>query len=718
MTSSVQSPLVLVVDDDAMMRLLVRETLEQCAFRVAEAEDGRACLARFEEARPDIVLLDVMMPVLDGFDTCIELRKLPGGAHTPVLMMTGLDDPESVNRAYEAGATDFITKPISWPLLGHRVRYMLRAAAAIHDLAESQARLASAQRIAQLGHWDWDLDSDQVRRSEEVYRIIGRGADEFASTHKTFLEIIHPDDRSAVEDALWEAVQRHRPYSVDFRVVRPDGSTRIVHEYGEVHYDAHGKPLYMQGTTQDITERVNAEQRIRHLALYDRLTGLANRELFQQQVEQVLAEAKRHRRTMATLCLDLDRFARINDTLGHAAGDALLKQVAERLMQIVRTSDAVVRLSEPPCDGDVARFAGDEFAVLLSELGQGQDAAKVAQRFHDMMAPPFLLDGQEVFVTISVGISVYPDDGAESDALLRNAHAAMRHAKDQGRNNFQFYSGSLHASAREKLSLENDLRRALERDEFVVYYQPQIDVQTGTLVGVEALVRWQHPERGLVPPLRFIPLAEETGLIVPIGECVLRKACRQNKAWQAAGFAPIRVAVNMASANFRQPYLAETVDAALAESALDARYLELEMTESALMQDLDSTLAVLNRLKQMGVALSIDDFGTGYSSLSYLKRFPIDCLKIDQSFVRDIPADADDAALVEAIIAMARSLKLGVVAEGVETAEQAAFLAERECDYMQGYLYSKPVAAEDITRMLQNNVRFAPAVRRLRAVQV
>jgi diguanylate cyclase (GGDEF)-like protein/PAS domain S-box-containing protein len=703
MSTSDQKQLVLVVDDEAIMRLLARTTLEQAGFAVEEADDGQAGLAAFERLQPDLVLLDVVMPILDGFDACQALRKLEGGEHAPVLMMTGLDDADSINRAYQVGATDFITKPIAWPMLGHRVRYLLRAQRALFDLQKSQARLTNAQRIAQLGHWEWHVATDQVQRSDEVYRIAGRTPEELSAAHKSFLDIIHPEDRPTVDEALYAALYRQQPFNLHFRIVRLDGTIRTVHEQGEVHYDAAGNPARMQGATQDITERKDAEDQIRQLALYDSLTGLPNRRLFKEQLSHAVARAERSGQVLALLSLDLDRFKRINDTLGHEVGDLLLKETTNRLIKSLRQTDSVTRNDLNSANHCIARQGGDEFTLLLVDLFQAQDAAKVARRILEALSQPFNLNGNEIVMSAGIGIALYPLDGADADSLLKNADAAMHYAKGQHKNNCQYYNGKMNTSALQKITLESNLHRALERHEFVLYYQPKIDATSGLIIGAEALIRWHHPDLGLLSPTEFIPLAEESGLIIPIGEWVIRNACMQTRRWHEAGFTTMQVAVNMSSQNFEQEKLDRTIGKILAECGLDARYLELEMTESTLMREAETMVNTLRRLKATGIRLSIDDFGTGYSSLSYLKRFALDALKIDRSFVHDITSSEDAAAITSAIIAMARSLKIAVIAEGVETDSQAALLRSQGCQFMQGYLFSRPVPAPEFTMLLQKD---------------
>ncbi|HUP95871.1 MAG TPA: EAL domain-containing protein [Burkholderiales bacterium] len=702
MTDACETQIVLVVDDDTTMRLLARATLEQAGFIVEEAADGRAALTAFERLRPDIVLLDVQMPLLDGFETCAALRKLEGGDVAPVLMMTGLDDSESINRAYEAGGTDFITKPIAWPMLGHRVRYLLRANRAFLDLTQSQARLVNAQRIAQLGHWDWDIASDRAQCSDEMYRILGQMPEQFSVTYLTFLEIVHPDDRAIVKNAVYSTLHRQESFNLDFRIVRPDGTVRIVHEQGEIQYDAGGQPVHMHGTIQDITERTRAAEQIRRLALYDTLTGLPNRHLFKEQLSHAVARAQRTGEVLIMLSLDLDRFKRVNDTLGHEGGDVLLKEASARLAKALRPSDYVTRNDADSINDSVARPGGDEFTVLLA-VSQAQDGAKVAARILDALSQPFTIAANEIVVSASIGIVVYPLDGSDAESLLKNADAAMYYAKEQGKNNYQYYNQSMNLSAVERLTLEAKLHRALERSEFSLYYQPKIDVATGAIIGVEALMRWRHPELGLVSPGDFIPLAEETGLIIPIGEWVLATACAEIRGWLQDGLAAVPIAVNISAKQFRQQDICATVTRVLREFDVPARLLEIEITESTAMHHAEATIATLRNLKALGLSIAIDDFGTGYSSLSYLKRFPIDSLKIDRSFVTGLPGNADDAPIAQAIITMAHALRLKVVAEGVENDAQREFLAANGCDEMQGYYYSRPVPADECTRLIREH---------------
>jgi PAS domain S-box-containing protein len=712
--SEVLGPLILVVDDDEAARVLTEIVLTNAEFRVVQAENGEEALEVFRAERPDIVLLDVSMPVMDGFDACRALRKLPGGESVPVLMLTGHEDLASINRAYEVGATDFLAKSNNLEIIAHRVRYMLRAARAFSELEKNREGLSSAQRMARMGGWEWRADSDQLILSAEICDMFGLGANDNQGSSERFLNYVHCDDREGVRQAVVAALRGIRPYDVHHRFTLPDGTERHVHAKAEISFDANGRALSLRGTIQDVTERWLAEQRIHSLAYYDSLTGLPNRLMFRDQLDRAIARCVREGQQLAVMFLDLDKFKRVNDTLGHSVGDQLLAAAAERIADCVRGTEMVSRDgSGLPAPDEakaahagaalrVGRLGGDEFTLYLDDVGEPQNAARVARRILAELARPFALGQHEIVMSASIGIAVCPADGKDVELLLGNADVAMYHAKEQGRNNYQFYSRAMNAEAFQKLSLESNLRKALERGEFVLYYQPLVSVASGAVLGAEALIRWQHPEMGMVSPLEFIPLAEETGLIVPISEWVLDQACRQAAVWQRVGTQPVMVSVNLSGVNIRQNSMPQTVARALKASGLDPLCLKLELTESVLMRDVETTLAVLKKLKDMGVKLCIDDFGTGYSSFSYLRRFPLHTLKIDRSFVRDIPGHEDVAAITRAIIAMGHSLKLNVVAEGVETHPQLDYLRELGCDEYQGYLFSAAIPAVQFEALLRS----------------
>ena len=571
----------------------------------------------------------------------------------------------------------------------------------LRQLKESESSLAEAQHLAQMGNWYWDIPRQITYWSDEMYRLLGYAPGACTPNWKSFEVLVDVRELEALREQLRAVIAAPGSFSADSHITTPDGLYRIMHGEISSTANAEGKVVRLHGMIHDITEQRDAEEKMHYLAMYDALTGLPNRQLFHQQLTQAVARAHRNGDHIAIMFIDLDRFKRINDTLGHATGDMLLREVAARLNRCVRTTDQVGRDGDSMLpEGSVARLAGDEFTVTLDTLRDPQDAARVARRIISEVSRPFMLSGQEVVVTTSIGIAVYPEDGEQAEMLLKNADVAMYQAKDLGRNAYQFFAGEMNSAAVERLRLENELRRAMEGDQLSLHYQIKIDARDGSIAGLEALMRWRHPELGMVPPVTFIPVAEEIGLIVDFGAWVLEEACRQTKAWRDAGLPVAPIAINLASPSFRQPDLVERVASALRRHDVLPADLCIEATESILMRDADATMATLKQLRELGVKLSIDDFGTGYSSLSYLRRFPIDQLKIDRSFVNDLVVNSDDAAIINAIASLARSLNLDVVAEGVETVEQARLLAKQGCYIMQGYFFSKPVSAEELTQIL------------------
>jgi len=694
-------PLVLIVDDDASIRTLAARALEHEGYRVALAETGSEGLRLTLDRRPDLVLLDVQLPGLSGYDVCRRICDDPRTAHTPVVMLTGNDDVESIDLAYTYGARDFVSKPVNWHLLMYRIRYLLRDAEALVHLAKHRERLNRAQRMARMGYWEVDVESQLVHCSDEIRERCGFPRDDSPVHLQRMIDLVHPADRPDFVRTLEECIRNLGEFEFEHRLVMPDGEVRVAHVQGRVSRDEAKGRLLVEGVSQDVTERRAAERQIRHLALHDVLTGLGNRRQFSRRLELAADLAQRHKRRVGVLLLDLDDFKRINDTLGHLAGDALLQEVTARLVGSMRSGDwSGDRDGSQPV---LCRMGGDEFSVLLPDVIDPQEAGRVARRILSTLSDPYVVDDREIVVSASIGIAIFPDDGRDPDSLLRNADVAMYHAKRRGRRNYQFFDESMNTEANERLLTEGRLRRALEHDGLAVYYQPKIDLRNGRIAGCEALVRIQDPEIGLVSPAVFIPVAEQTGLIVPLGAQVLRTACRQARSWEKSGLAALRVSVNLSARQLAEGSLTGLVEGVLLESGLDPGLLDLEVTESALMNHEDAAAAQLQRLRDMGISVSLDDFGTGYSSMSYLKSLPLDCLKIDQSFVRGIEANAGDAAITDAILSMARALKLRTVAEGVETEPQRRFLAGRQCDEVQGYLFSPPVPPADFEEFVRRH---------------
>ena len=704
---------VLLVDDDGVARLLTASALTERGFRVIEAASGAAALELFASETPDIVVLDALMPDLDGFATCERLRRLAGGEHVPVLMLTGLDDETSIARAYEAGATDFFVKTNSqWTLLAERLRYLLRSARMRKELAASQANLTRAQRIARLGNWGWDLLARRVSLSDECYSIAGLTRQEQGVADWFVWSRVLEEDRARITGLFREALVTRKPLDFECRVVRPNNQVRAVHVEAEMEFDDGGRAVAMHGVVQDITERRQAEDQIRLLANFDSLTGLPNRRFFRDQLAATVERARATGSMVAVLFIDIDRFKQTNDTLGHDMGDQLLREVAKRLNHTLRGSDTVARSdvaeTSVATQGNtgrapthsVARLGGDEFIVLLTDITGADDVARVAERLLEAIRQPIHCGAQELFVTASIGVSLHPNHGDDVDSLIRMADIAMYVVKDAGRNGWQLFDDAMNAATAQRWRLETSLHRALERNELVLHYQPKVDAETGAIVGAEALMRWQR-DGELVPPAQFIAVAEESGLIVPITEWAIDEVCRRLLGWTEAGMQPVPVSINISSRHIQRASLVEPVQRALATSGLSAGLLELELTETVLMQNIEAALPLLQALKRLGVSISIDDFGTGYSSLSYLKRLPIDTLKIDRSFVRELESSDDNAAIVTAIIAMGRSLNLRVVAEGVETRYQMHRLHEQGCRLMQGWLFAKAVDADAFLELLR-----------------
>ncbi len=484
------------------------------------------------------------------------------------------------------------------------------------------------------------------------------------------------------------------------RYVRKDGGIVWAKVTASTIHSKEGRTIYHIGIIEDLTESRKAADKIHLLAYYDSLTGLPNRTFHKELMKRAIEHAKRHHEIFALIYLGLDNFQRINDTFGHSIGDLLLKAVAGRLTASLRKSDYVATSYEGEATEVISRVGGDEFILLAPDLAQAQDTAKTASRLLREISEPYDLDGREVFMSASIGIALYPDDGTEVDDLLKNADTAMGYAKNEGKNNYQFYSASMNSSVLELLTLENDLRKALARNELVLYYQPRVDAATRMVTGMEALLRWIHPQKGLIPPMDFIPLAEANGLIIPIGEFVIRAVCEQIKTWQEAGYKQTPVALNVSARQFDQKNFAEVIREILLEVAVSPQRLELEITESTLMRNSEKAIQTLNELSVMGMGIAVDDFGTGYSSLSYLKRLPLNFLKVDKSFIDNLTSDPSDQAIVEATITMAHGLNLKVIAEGVETEEQLSFLQENGCDEIQGYFFSRPLPSEEIPGIL------------------
>ena len=692
---------VLVADDELTARLLMQAALLRAGFEVDLAEDGDDALRQFASRRYDIVMLDVEMPGANGYQVCTRMRE-EVGAELPIVMVTGMDDVESVEQAFEAGATDFIAKPINWALIGHRVKYLLRGHRVLRDLNLANARNAATLDAIPDLLFELDLDGRYLTVHTPRHELLAAPPDQLIG--RTVADVLPAEAAATCLAALREAAGSGGSVGKQLQLPLANGVRWFELSVARKSSGDGQAPTFIV-LSRDITERKDAENRVYRLAYVDTLTGLPNRLAFAERLEREVRRARHHHDKLAILFMDLDRFKNVNDTLGHGAGDLLLQMVADRLRKGVRPADLVARSDQAETEIDLARLGGDEFTLLMPQLHNGENALRLARRVHEMMRRPFILEGREVVVTASIGIAIYPDDGQNAASLLKHADTAMYHAKDEGRDNFKFYSSALTEEAMRRLDMESHLRLALERNEFFLAYQPQLEMASGRIHSLEALIRWNHPERGLVSPAEFIPVAEENGLIVPIGAWVLRAACADAARWRASGH-PLRVAVNLSAIQFRQADLVDQVGDILRETGLAAELLELEVTEGILMEHSEATLRTLSGLRALGLQLSLDDFGTGYSSLSYLKRLPLNNLKVDQSFVRGLPADRESLAIVRAIVGLAKNLGFTVTAEGIETIEQARLLEGFSCEMLQGYYISRPVPAGEIAALLVRQWNF------------
>ncbi|MDH4084738.1 MAG: EAL domain-containing protein [Nitrospira sp.] len=696
-------PLALVVDDDPTFCMLSRMSLEQEELRVEEANSGQAAIDFAASTMPDIIVLDVQMPGMDGFIACQRLRKLPGGEFVPILIMTGLDDVDSIAKAYEMGATDFIVKPCHGLILSQRVRYMLRASQNLSALRSSESRLAQAQRIAQLGGWEWDVSQQRIEMSDAACHILGISPAAFGHSQNGYLDRVHEADRALVAEAMRQGAADGTGFDLDHRIIQSDGTERIVHLLGEPIADDAGTAQRVVGSVQDVTDKRAAEAKIYFLANYDNVTHLPNRSLFLHRVAQAITCGAGSSVIGAILVLGLDRYHRICDMHGSRSGNQIIKDVTERLQQSlsVGTSIAHYAGTESPV---LARLADGQFAVFLANLSEPQDSAKVAQSFLDVLGSPFQVGTTSLTLSANIGIAIPGTDGTDAEQLLRNAATALQSAITKGHNYYQFYSDAMNASIAARVSLEQDLRAAIAGNQFVLHYQPQVDILSEKVIGFEALIRWQHPTRGLISPAEFIPVAEEEELIVDMSEWVIKSVTQQQRAWHKKGLAPTAVSINLSGLHFRQRNIASQIKGLVFAEGGNPQDIELELTESVLMTDAPSTAATLKELKESGFRLAIDDFGTGSSSLAYLQRFPIDTIKIDQAFVKDLKLGKVDSPIMRAIIGMGRALKLHIVAEGVETRDQLAFLRMQGCEAYQGYLFSKPVPANQLQHLLRDRL--------------
>lgn len=685
--------LALVVDDDAVARMIAKQNLLKIGFEVFEADDGDNALTLLDTITPDVILMDVEMERVSGYQACRSLRAMAQFRLVPVIMLTAHGDADSVEKAFDAGATDFVTKPVSWSLFKHRIQYVLRG-------TEIVTELTNAEKISSLGSYRLLFGGDTIW-SSGLQSLFDFAPD----LHADIASMVHADDLAGFEDCM-KSVRAGQSMKLSHRIATPDKSLFIVQHWAEPIVNHEGVVLGIHGTIQDDTEREKATQKIYQLAYSDPVTSLPNRTAFMENLQNTIAQSERENVRCAVLFLDLDDFKRINDSLGHGVGDLVLVEVAKRLQSLVDSlesdqygsdvdnkSMSVVKANKVNL---AARLGGDEFGIVLGHGVNEELVLSTASKLVEMIGVPFEQEGRKLTVTPSVGVAVYPADGDSGEVLLKNADAAMYFAKNKGKNTVKQYESMLSEIAQRRLLVENQLRQAINNNEMYLVYQPQISLQDRSIVGVEALARWDSSLLGFVSPLEFITIAEDVGLIDVLGDWVLETACSQFVAWQDNGLDIPRLAVNISVRQFKQDAFVGNLKSIIQSTKINPNRLELEITESVLAEDTEQAIEKLNEIKDLGIELSIDDFGTGYSSLSYLKQFPIDRLKIDRSFVDGLEIGSDDYAIVTAILGLARGLSLSVIAEGVETTAQLDILVNMGCQEAQGYLISKPCRKEDI----------------------
>jgi diguanylate cyclase (GGDEF)-like protein/PAS domain S-box-containing protein len=715
---------ILIVDDNATNRYLLETLLSASGYEVQTASDGIEALERLSACPCDLIVSDILMPRMDGFQLCREVKCNERLRAIPFIFYTATyTDPKDESFAMSLGAARFIVKPQEPEVFIALMREALaaRASGALISTPPPEQdqrgyyKEYNERLIRKLEDKVLQLERahDSLARSEHRYRELIENANDIIYTHDlagrissfnraaevltgygtleasgaAFSELLSPHPPALLQQILDENASG-QPFGCELEIFTKD-QRRVTLEIRSRPIWESGRVIGVQGIARDVTERKRHEERIRHLAYYDTVTGLPNRALILDRLGQVLLQACRQEQLAAVAFIDLDRFKTINDSLGHTAGDQLLCEVAGRVRSQLRGVDTL------------ARLGGDEFLLLIPHIRVETDAAHVAQKVLATFAKPFLASGRELRLTASLGLSLFPKDGSDPETLIKHADAAMYRAKAAGRNGYQFFAAEMTARASERLALENALRRAFERGELCLHYQPQLTLDGARMAGVEALLRWPHPERGMVSPVEFIPMADEIGLIVALGEWVLRTASFQQRAWVNQGLSSLRVSVNLSPRQLQQRALIPMVRKTLTEAGLDPRSLDLEITESSLMDDPEQVIAQLVELRALGVTISMDDFGIGYSSLSYLKRLPLDRLKIDQSFVRDIGGDRGDTTIIEAILALAQKLGLTVVAEGVEAEAQLEFFRAHGCHEIQGYWFSRPLPPEGVAALMR-----------------
>lgn len=714
---------ILFVDNNPALRLIAEKKLSQEGYEVFTAETGKQGIRCVLEHSPDLLLLDYELPDKTGVDVCRYLRNHTMSIDKPILFMTGNNDFQSIENAFLAGATDFSSKPINWTLLIYRIQYMLRTHKLYLSLLSSKARLTKAQKIAKIANWDFSSLDKSLKWSDTLFDILEldkKQQEGFELQH--FLDCIPNDEKETIRLAIESCCDNQLGFELEHALITSAGSTKIIHHMGNITKNDVNQTVDCIGTLQDITERRHTENRIRTLAYCDSLTGLMNRDAFLSTLNNILSNDKKHKLLSALFFIDLDDFKQVNDTLGHDFGDALLCKVAARIKQCVRTAeqdksfkkgnsreitrpifDSVFRPNSMNINRfGIGRLGGDEFTIFLVDIFNQDVAEKVAKRLLKALEKPFNLDGHDIYITFSIGIAISPNDGGNIQSLLKNADTAMYSAKSNGKNNFQFYIPSMSDCSTYRFTLEADFGNATNNNELSLVYQPQICIQTGRLIGAEALMRWKHKTRGDISPAEFIPLAEETGQILVLGNWLFDEFNKHLQSWKNQGLITkgFKLALNVSPLQLDQTNMDKIVTV-FSDLELN-KHVEFELTEMVLMSNVESNLDKMNRLVKQNITLSIDDFGTGYSSLSYLHRFPVNTIKINRSFISNMKNDGQ-ISIVRAIIAMAHSMNIKVVAEGIENQWQLDYLKSEGCNYGQGFFLYKPMSIDNFQQLLQTH---------------
>jgi len=674
---------IFIVDDDHVTRHLVTKILSNSGYRIFEASNGAEAIELFDDISPHIILMDVMMPDVDGYEACRAIRKKANFLELPIIMLTGLDDVQSVRTSLDAGATDFISKPINWVLFEQRVQYALNARSMHEELQNQKSRLSQAQTLAKLGSWELSVDENTLFCSDELLSILGLDSDHKLSNLDDLVNYSHPSDKATVRAHILDAMIKGIGYQLEHRIICKDGREAYVVQHAYLIEDRAGNAVKLLGTVQDVTELRSTQATIHHQNYYDLLTDLPNRRLFTEKVVKNIVVADSNN-IVVIYMLTLDNLRSLSESLGYKATETVLLAFSSRLKTLI--SDSVV----------ISRFNDNTFAIMSSDFNDFSHVTHMTDAIMGLTKQSISIDTHDIFVSASIGISIYPIDNNTAEATILGAENAMLNASKQGGGRYLFYSEKSNKEAQERLEIENDIRKGIKRGEFIPYYQPQIDAKTGTITGFEALARWNHPSKGIIAPFYFIDIAEQTGLILDLSRSIIEQACHQTHEWAENGLGNFMLGVNLSIKQFINHDISSEIQNILHRTGLAADQLDIEITESIAATETTDIINSLLRLKEIGATISMDDFGTGYSSLSQLQSFPVDIIKIDRSFIKDIEGSGN-GTMVKTIIAMSESLGMNIIAEGVENAAQLDMLIAHGCNNIQGYFYSKPLPAEEFS---------------------